>query len=234
MTLPTAMLFDLDGTILDDGDRRTVLLEVATEQRALLGSHDPARVANRLEDAFAAFWSDPTRHRIARFGLAEARLGVVTEVFVDLDLQPDAARAFSETFNERRAQATTLFLGARDTLVSIRAQGVRLALVTNGPSDTQRAKIERFTLADLFDHIQIEGECGFGKPEDQAYHHALAILGVRAQETWMIGDHLEWEVAAPQRHGIYAVWHDPYARGLPAGTAVRPDRIITRFADLLG
>ena len=115
MTLPTAMLFDLDGTILDDGDRRTVLLEVATEQRALLGSHDPARVANRLEDAFAAFWSDPTRHRIARFGLAEARLGVVTEVFVDLDLQPDAARAFSETFNKRRAQATTLFLGARDT-----------------------------------------------------------------------------------------------------------------------
>ena len=40
-----------------------------------------------------------------------------------------------------------------------------LAMITNGASATQRAKIERFHLAPYFDHILIEGELGFGKPE---------------------------------------------------------------------
>ena len=108
-----------------------------------------------------------------------------------------------------------------------------MALVTNGGSITQRAKIERFSLKPLFDHIQIEGEHDFGKPDERAYLHAMAALGVQAHETWMVGDNLEWEVAAPQRLGIFAVWHDGFGRGLPLGTNVRPDRIIRALSELL-
>ena len=36
----------------------------------------------------------------------------------------------------------------------------------------------------------------------------MEALGVTAPETWMIGDNLEWEVVAPQRLGIYAIWID--------------------------
>jgi putative hydrolase of the HAD superfamily len=108
-----------------------------------------------------------------------------------------------------------------------------MALVTNGSAATQRAKIERFSLAPLFDHIQIEGEAGFGKPDEQAYRHALQALGVEPADAWMVGDHLEWEVAAPQRLGVYAIWHDPYGHGLPPASPVKPDRIIRRLADLL-
>jgi FMN phosphatase YigB (HAD superfamily) len=32
----------------------------------------------------------------------------------------------------------------------------------------------------------------------------MSVLGVEAHETWMVGDNLEWEVAAPQRLGIFA------------------------------
>jgi putative hydrolase of the HAD superfamily len=78
--------------------------------------------------------------------------------------------------------------------------------VTNGAAGAQRAKVERFALSDRFDHIQIEGEHGFGKPDERAYLHAMQALGVTASETWMIGDNLEWQVVAPQRLGIYAIW----------------------------
>ena len=71
--------------------------------------------------------------------------------------------------------------------------------MTNGAADTQRAKVERFELAHRFHHIQIEGEHGFGKPEERAYLHAMEALGVTAPETWMIGDNLEWEITVP--HG---------------------------------
>ena len=84
----------------------------------------------------------------------------------------------------------------------------------------------RFALEHRFDHIQIEGEHGFGKPEERAYYHAMETLGVGPHDTWMVGDNLEWEVVAPQRLGIHAIWHDGYGVGLPPDCSIRPDRII--------
>ena len=80
----------------------------------------------------------------------------------------------------------------------------------------------RFALEHRFDHIQIEGEHGFGKPEERAYKHAMEVLEVGPQETWMVGDNLEWEILAPQRLGIYGIWHDAYRVGLPADSRSAP------------
>jgi len=88
-------------------------------------------------------------------------------------------------------------------------------------------------MRDLFDHILIEGELGFGKPDRRVYETAMEALGSRPGETWCVGDNLEWEVVAPQRLGITGIWHDWRGRGLPTGTTVRPDRIIRSLPDLL-
>ncbi len=61
----------------------------------------------------------------------------------------------------------------------------------------------------------------------------MEALGVSATDTWMVGDNLEWEVVAPQRLGIFAIWIDVHGDGLPAGSAVRPDRIIRSLTELL-
>ena len=63
----------------------------------------------------------------------------------------------------------------------------------------------------------------------RAYRLALAVLGVEPEETWMVGDNLEWEVAAPQKLGIAGIWMDSAGNGLPKGSTVRPDRIIRRL-----
>jgi putative hydrolase of the HAD superfamily len=44
---------------------------------------------------------------------------------------------------------------------------------------------------------------------------------------------LEWEIAAPQRFGIFAIWHDGYGVDQPPDTPIRPDRIIRRLPELL-
>jgi putative hydrolase of the HAD superfamily len=49
----------------------------------------------------------------------------------------------------------------------------------------------------------------------------------------MIGDNLEWEIVAPRRLGIYAIWHDGYGAGLPRNSPIPPDRIIRRLSELL-
>jgi putative hydrolase of the HAD superfamily len=148
-------------------------------------------------------------------------------------LPPELADRFAHRFSTLRDEISACLPGAIEGLEALRALGIKLALVTNGSAATQRAKIERFGLARLFDHIQIEGEAGFGKPEERAYHHAMAVLGVAAHETWMVGDHLEWEVATPQRLGIRAVWCDGFARGLPADAAVTPDHVIVSLREIV-
>jgi putative hydrolase of the HAD superfamily len=234
--LPRAILFDLDDTIIAAGQRPLVLLEVAESFADELGPVRPADLADRLETALDLFWSDPVRHKAARFGIAEARREVMAQTFAALasqNLTADLASRFADRFTEMREQMTDFYPGARETIEALKAAGVRLALVTNGDAATQRGKVVRFALAPLFDHIQIEGEHGFGKPETRAYEHAMQALGVTAGETWMVGDNLEWEVAAPQRLGIHAIWHDPLGRGLPAGSDVRPDRTIRSLSELL-
>jgi putative hydrolase of the HAD superfamily len=49
----------------------------------------------------------------------------------------------------------------------------------------------------------------------------------------MVGDNLEWEVAAPQRLGIFAIWFDAAGMGLPRDTHIRPDRIVASLPELL-
>lgn len=233
--LPKAILFDLDDTILSFGGRQLLLNDVAEEFREELAPALSAEVAAQVEAAFLKFWNDPEQYPKWRNDLLTARILIVTELFQSASIAtPDVARRFASRFHELRESGEgRLFPGAIATIEELRRRGVRLALVTNGHADSQRAKVRSFGLERLFDHIQIEGEVGFGKPEERAYLHAMAALQCRPEETWMVGDHLLWEVAAPQRLGIHAIWHDHVGEGLPAGIAVIPDRIIRRIPELL-
>jgi putative hydrolase of the HAD superfamily len=235
--LPRAILFDLDDTILSAyREPQRAWLAVAEELAPRFAPLAPAQVAQAILIRAREFWSDAERHRHWRMRLRESRRVIVRGALAELAPGMRGASdevAVADRFTALRDEQMCLFPDACATLDALREHGVALALVTNGASELQRAKIARFDLARRFDHIQIEGEHGFGKPEERAYLHAMQALSVRAPETWMVGDNLEWEVAAPQRLGIFAVWHDSEGRGLPPGSAVRPDRTIRTLSELL-
>ncbi len=236
---PRAILFDLDETLLSFGERVEQIRHVV-EAGGDYGPLTPDQVVEAIEAAFRAHWADEARHRAWRAKpLIEARRSIAQEAFIALRrlgcqrLTDEAAMLFAERFHAYRESQIRLFEGAHEVLDALRERGVRLALVTNGQGDVQRPKIERFDLARRFDHIQIEGEHGFGKPEERAYRHALERLGAEAHQAWMVGDNLEWEVVAPQKLGVHAIWFDPRGSGLPEGSQASPDRIIARLGDLL-
>ena len=235
--LPKAILFDLDETIISFGSRQQILQEVIEEFATTFAPVTPEEASQALEAGFREFWSDEARAAIWRKNLAAGRVIAVETGFARLRerapaLTPEFAETFGQRFHVYREEQAKFFPGAVETIGAFRRLGVKLALVTNGAAAPQRAKVERFKLAPLFDHVQIEGEAGFGKPEEQAYLHAMQVLGVQAHETWMVGDNLEWEVVAPQRLGIFAIWHDHLGEGLPIGSLIKPDRIIRTIAEL--
>ena len=51
-------------------------------------------------------------------------------------------------------------------------------------------------------------------------------------EVWMVGDHLEFDVAGSQRAGLRAAWIDRPGAGLPPGSAAQPDRILRTLDQL--
>jgi putative hydrolase of the HAD superfamily len=238
MTLPRAMLIDMDETILSAYGRPEIAWNnVAAEFAGEFAPLSPQQVATAVVDSGRRFWA--TADAKWRLKLAEARHVVVKGGFDTLAaaghraLPIDLATRLADRFTAYREEEMFVFPGAHDAIDALKALGVKLALVTNGAAEIQRAKVERFALTHRFDHIQIEGEHGFGKPEERAYLHAMQALGVTAPETWMIGDNLEWEIEVPQRLGIYAIWIDAHGEGLPAGTSVKPDRIIRSLTELL-
>ena len=238
VNFPRAILFDLDDTIISYSPRWLILVETAKEFADALAPHAPDTVADAIDDEFKSFWADPTRNRIWRMRIQDASRRMVSNALSKLwgedRPQPDElAYRLADRFLERREREMFFFPHAIKTIDALRSRGVGLALVTNGASETQRLKIQRFDLMRRFDHIQVEEEAGFGKPDPRAYRRALQVLNVNSHEAWMVGDHLEFDVAGPQSLGIQGVWHDHLGRGLPPHTSVRPDRIIRRLSELL-
>ncbi|MSP77236.1 MAG: HAD family hydrolase [Rhodospirillaceae bacterium] len=235
--LPRALLFDLDDTLIrayaQPEEAWTRLLKMFAVE---LDAHDDAsieRVRAAAMDEARAFWSDQAAAAIWRLDIPGARRLSVSRALTRLGrADEDLAHRIADAFTELRHREYRLYPDALATVDALRASGVKLALITNGAGETQRAKIARFDLEHRFDHIQIEGEFGQGKPELAVYRHALERLGVAPGETWMVGDNYEWEVVAPQQLGMCGIWYNPFDIEIPAH-ATRPTRVIKRLSELL-
>ena len=228
-----ALLVDLDDTLVNYSGGVDECWEAAcTTVAAPAGVNTPALVA-AVADTRRWFWSDPARHRRERVDMPGAWRKIAAHGLERLGVAaaPLASR-IAEDFAGRRWAAMGLFPGVADSLDRLREQGTALALVTNGDTRQQREKIRRHDLVRFFDAIVIEGEFGAGKPDESVYRHALALIGAEPAQAWMVGDHLEWDVAAPQRLGLRGVWVDRAGLGVPAGSAARPDRIIRAFPEV--
>ena len=233
-TLPKAILFDLDDTIIafTEGAEPT-WRTIAHQFSDKFSGTTPAELLEALNSSRSRFWADPERHREGRMNLVAARRRITANALASIGCSEESLSIeMADSYDQVREDSIRLFPGAIDTLVCLIDKGIRLALVTDGSIDSQRAKIERFDLAQYFEVILIEGEFGFGKPDERVYLEALARLGVGPEDAWMIGDNLEWDVEQPQRLGLTAIWVDFADEGLPHDSTVKPDATIRRISEL--
>jgi putative hydrolase of the HAD superfamily len=233
MRLPKALLIDLDDTLICyDGVSAQSWVE------ACAGFASDGISAETLIEAITGYsnwyFSDPERHRLGRNDLEETRRSIVRSAMRNLGIPDDRlADEIGDRFKAIRYEKLFIFPGTHQTLDELRRRGFSLCMVTNGDSHLQRKKIERFSLERHFDGVLIEGELGFGKPDRRVFERALDIVGADAEETWVIGDNLEWEIVAPAKLGFTCVWVDKKRKGLPAGSSAQPDAIIEIFSEVL-
>ncbi len=115
------------------------------------------------------------------------------------------ADAFAARYVEGQRSGHPLLPGALDLVAQLAAE-VPVVLVTNGPPDIQRLKIEQAGIASHLSAVVISGELGIGKPDPAIYRHALDLLGVAPEHAVMVGDSWERDVTGAMSIGMRAVW----------------------------
>jgi putative hydrolase of the HAD superfamily len=209
-----AILFDLDDTLYDLRsywrERLRLALSLVQERYAHL---DPEALALTAmsERVFIEHWPDFLR-----------RQGVDDETLI-----AEAHEAFRQAWFERM----TLAEDAKPTLAALRLRH-KLGLITNGPGTIQRAKIERFGLAEYFDVLIVSGEVGVAKPDPAIFRLALERLDVEPAQALFVGDAPEYDRRGAAAAGVPFVWMNPGAEELPEGIA-RPLAVIRRLGELL-
>ena len=233
--LPKAILFDMDNTILaNDSTSPKSWGQAFARFASRLGGLDVQEFAGAMNEIRPRMQGDPMWDQWARFNVAASRRELVALVFSHLGVNAgETADEVANAYAEIREASLEVFPGAIGTLKHIREMGKGMALITNGLSNIQRGKVNRFGLEPFFDCIIIEEEFGVGKPDPRVFQHALDQLAVQPWETMMVGDNLETDIAGAQSLGIYGVWVDWKGGGLPESSSTTPDSTVRSVAELL-
>lgn len=208
MRYPT-VLFDLDHTLLDSD---------ASLQLALAATLDDADVAapdshyETFDTLNRALWKQveagtmtPPEVHIERFRQLVAAL--------QIDAEP---AGLAEFYGRALGAFGDLYPGARDLLDRVAESGATMAMVTNGLSEVQRARIERLDLGRYFDAVIISAEVGTAKPGGEIFDLTFAALGEPARDgAVMVGDNLPSDIKGGVDYGIATCWYNPHGHAAP-------------------
>lgn len=234
--LPKAILFDLDDTIISfegAGDRawKEICRQFAESEKTLFTAE---KLLEQISLTRKWYWGDPERHRVGRMNIIMARREIVKTALNELQyLDEEKIYNMADSYSKLQKELICLFPNSIETLKKLKESEVRLVLITNGSTENQRGKINRFCLTDFFEFCLIEEEVGFGKPDTRVFQIALEKLNLEAEDVWMVGDNLVWDVEAPKKVGIFSIWNDFRKNGLPENSTIIPDRIINDISELL-
>lgn len=235
-TIPKAILFDLDDTILSDD----IVAEQAWKETCDIHANRIKPITSNqlfsvINSERIAFWNNPVNLREGAWrNLPQSRRIIVKSALSKLGYEnEEIASDIVITYSDLKAKLVRLFPNAERTLTELKARGMRLALLTNGEAQSQRAKVEKIGLGAHFSVCLIEGELGFGKPDTRIFQLALDKLQVPATHAWMVGDRLEFDILGAQNTGIQGIWCDYTRKGLPFDSPVVPDAIINDISEIL-
>lgn len=149
----------------------------------------------------------------------------------------DKARAIAEHFLARSTSRDIFrpYPEVPGVLEALRAQGLRLGLLTNR---TWRVRefLGEIGLAGYLDAVVACGELGVHKPDPRIFHHALGALSATAADTLYVGDSQLFDIVGARKAGMAVVWvnrrREKLREGVPAPDYEMPD--LTGLPALLG
>ena len=205
-----AVLFDLDGTLVDS---YTALAEAVNH----------ARRAEGLDDLTA------TRIRsIVGDGVEK----LLERAFAGRDVPDGARHAFESRYDEVCCEESRVLEEVEATLEQLAARGVEMAVCTNKPTVFSKKILDFLELSRYFRAIVGPDLAGARKPEAQHLLFTLDAVQCAPEETLFVGD-MPIDIRAARNSGVDVAV-------IPTGSSTReqlaearPDHFLERFSDLV-
>jgi len=216
-----AVLFDLDGTLIETAPE---IADAVNDTLQHLG-HDP------VEQTRVDAWIGHGTRELLISALANSRSCAVQDVRRNPDL-PDISAVFTRHYERRCGTRSRLYPGVRETLITLRAHGCRLAVVTNKEGRYTDVVLRAHALEGLFDLVISGDTLPTKKPDPQGVLHCLQRFSVHPEDALFVGDS-SIDAATARRAGL-KVWLLPYGYNMGQSVhACGPDRVIETVQEVL-
>ena len=212
-----ACVFDAYGTLFDFGSAAAGCADVLGDQAAPL----------------TALWRDK-QLQYTWLRAVQGRHADFWQVTGDaLDFALEALRLGQPGLRERLMQlylTLTAFPEVPQVLRSLKAAGLRTAILSNGSPAMLKAAVENAGLGGLLDLVLSVEEVGVYKPHPKVYQLAVDRLALTPKSILFLSSNA-WDAYAASAFGMRTIWCNRYDQGrehLPGA----PDREIRSLADL--
>ena len=205
-----AVLFDLDGTLVDS---YTALTEAVNHARRTHGLHELSSV------------------RIREF-VGEGVERLLQRAFERTDIARSVVDAFESRYDEVCCGESKVLADVDATLDQLAELGVEMAVCTNKPTVFSKKILDFLDLSRYFRAIVGPDLAGARKPEARHLLVTLEAVQCAASETLFVGD-MPIDVRAARNSGVDVAV-------VPTGSSTReqlvdarPDHFLERFSDLV-
>lgn len=217
-----SLIFDIDDTLY----RQLVPLQAACEEA--LGGKIPVDA----EEFYRIFCRRSGEMFLASesgdISIHQSRLYRISNTMKDLGIPftEEMAEVFQAKYAENQAG-----LRLPDTLSRMledcRNEGISMGIITNGPDGHQRKKYHNMGLGRWIpeEFLLISGSAGCAKPDVNIFRMEEKQMGCSRENTYMIGDSYENDMAGAMRAGWKTIWVNYHRYPLPQG-AERPEHIV--------
>jgi putative hydrolase of the HAD superfamily len=214
-----AVLFDLDGTLLDRANSLSAFL-----------ADQYARFSDRLGNVGLEGWR-------SRF-LALDQNGhvqksvVYVAILSEFEGDPLAGSELLADYRQRSCEHARGFPGMAQTLAALRERGMKLGIVTNGETDFQMKNIRALGLEAQVDTILISEAEGLRKPDAALFLRAAERLAAMPDQCLFVGDNPEADILGAHGAGMKTAWFN-HNSIWPSSLAPNPGAAIRELAQTL-
>jgi phosphoglycolate phosphatase len=187
-----ALLFDLDGTLVDSAQVIASAISIVAQDRGR-----------------AAVPVSEVRPLVSQ-GVAVL---VGTSLGTSGDALADDISTFRTILASLKADREIIYPGVEAALTQFQANGYRMAVVTNKPFFLAKKLMEEIGLIDFFEIIVGGDTVSVSKPEPEPVLHALTALDAIGSAAWLIGDSAVDEKAAFAAGVKFMLFEEGYGAG---------------------
>jgi putative hydrolase of the HAD superfamily len=188
-----AVIFDLDGTLLDRDTSVKIFINGQYERFSQWFSHIPKETytSRFLElDCRGYVWKDKVYQQLVK----EFQIKGITweELLEDYLLQ--------------FRHSCVPFPHLIPLLEELKRRSIVLGVITNGKKQFQMDNIKSLGIEPYFKTILVSEAVSYKKPEPQIFMMTLKQLGTSSSETIFVGDHPEKDIQGARQVGMITVW----------------------------